>query len=259
MKMVGIHKNKVCLHELQMRTVETLLSITNVAVQTRWHPVEKTSRRVARQNFRGKSHSHRMVVCHTLLDIVFTPIQPCGGDLPQLILIPHWLSIKSSPLLIKSVMKNWYSLYLPQFIYGGIDGLVTTFAVVAGATGGWLSSKTVIIMGIANVLADGVSMSIWAYLSTREDAKQQICATCVAVSTFAAFIFFWCLPLLPYIFSFWNFIFSSIITGVAFVVIGYLKGIMNRTSLLKAMSQTVLLWGIAAGIAYSTWVFLGSL
>jgi hypothetical protein len=32
--------------------------------------------------------------------------------------------------------KLGYSLYFPQIIYGGIDGLVTTFAIVAGATGG---------------------------------------------------------------------------------------------------------------------------
>lgn len=175
----------------------------------------------------------------------------------MLIILLHWT--KLSQLLIKFVMKNWYSLYLPQFIYGGIDGLVTTFAVVAGATGGWLSSKTVIIMGIANVLADGVSMSIGAYLSTREDPKKQICATCVALSTFGAFITFGLLPLLPYIFSFWNFVFSSIITAIAFVVIGYLKGIMNQRSLINAIIQTVFLGGVAAGIAYYTWVFLGSL
>lgn len=92
--------------------------------------------------------------------------------------------------------------YLPQIIYGGIDGLVTTFAVVAGATGGDLSTKIVIIMGIANVLADGVSMSIGAYLSTRQDTKHTAHAFSVALTTFIAFNIFGLLPLLPYLFSF---------------------------------------------------------
>ncbi len=153
----------------------------------------------------------------------------------------------------------WHFLYLPQIIYGGIDGLVTTFAVVAGATGGWLSAKTVIIMGIANVLADGVSMSIGAYLSTREDATKKVCPYCVGFATFVAFIFFWLLPLLPYVLSFGSFQISAMITGVAFVIIGLLKGTMNHRSLFVAIVQTVSLGGIAAGIAYYAGVFLGSI
>ncbi|MEI6711218.1 MAG: VIT1/CCC1 transporter family protein [bacterium] len=95
-------------------------------------------------------------------------------------------------------------------------------------------------------------MSIGAYLSTRDDPKKSICAICVAISTFCAFVAFGLLPLLPYIFSFGNFISSGVITGVAFIVIGCLKGIMNHKSLLRAIAQTVLLGSIAAGIAYYT-------
>lgn len=152
--------------------------------------------------------------------------------------------------------KFWHFLYLPQIIYGGIDGLVTTFAVVAGATGGWLSSKTVIVLGIANVLADGISMSIGAYLSTREDPEKKVCSYCVGIATFIAFLFFGFLPLLPYIFSFGSFLLSGIITGIAFVSIGYLKGIMNQKSIILAILQTVLLGGIAAAVAYYAGVFL---
>lgn len=54
-------------------------------------------------------------------------------------------------------------------------------------------------MGIANVLADGVSMSIGAYLSTREEHKKNISPTLVGFYTFIAFIIFGLLPLLPYL------------------------------------------------------------
>lgn len=54
---------------------------------------------------------------------------------------------------------------LPEFVYGGIDGCVTTFAVVAGATGAGLSSNIILILGLANLFADGLSMSFGSYLS----------------------------------------------------------------------------------------------
>ncbi|MBI3142518.1 MAG: VIT1/CCC1 transporter family protein [Bacteroidetes bacterium] len=61
--------------------------------------------------------------------------------------------------------------YLREFVYGGIDGSVTTFAVVAGATGGHLESSVVIILGIANLLADGFAMSVGSYLSSKSDKE----------------------------------------------------------------------------------------
>ena len=57
--------------------------------------------------------------------------------------------------------------YLGEFVYGAIDGTVTTFAVVAGAAGAALSPGIVIILGFANLLADGFSMASGNFLSER--------------------------------------------------------------------------------------------
>ena len=65
--------------------------------------------------------------------------------------------------------KGPQSVYLKDFIYGAIDGAVTTFAVVAGVAGAGLSSSVVIILGIANLLADGFSMAISNYMGTRAE------------------------------------------------------------------------------------------
>ena len=46
--------------------------------------------------------------------------------------------------------------YLRDWIYGGIDGSVTTFAVVTGVVGAQLSPIIIVIMGFANLLADYV-------------------------------------------------------------------------------------------------------
>lgn len=59
--------------------------------------------------------------------------------------------------------------YISEFVYGGIDGAITTFAVVAGATGAGLSIEVVIILGFANLIADGFSMSVGNYFSTKAE------------------------------------------------------------------------------------------
>ena len=66
----------------------------------------------------------------------------------------------------KGFLKK-YDAYLGEFVYGGIDGCVTTFAVVAGAVGAGLDSAIIIILGFANLLADGFAMSVGAYLSSK--------------------------------------------------------------------------------------------
>lgn len=60
---------------------------------------------------------------------------------------------------------------LGDAILGGVDGIITTFAVVAGTTGGQLPTFIVIILGLANLLADGFSMAVSNYLGTR--SRQQ--------------------------------------------------------------------------------------
>ena len=62
--------------------------------------------------------------------------------------------------------------YLRDWIYGGIDGAVTTFAVVAGVVGAELSPKIILIIGLANILADGFSMAASNYLGTKSEQDE---------------------------------------------------------------------------------------
>ena len=59
--------------------------------------------------------------------------------------------------------------YLRDWVYGGIDGTVTTFAIMAGVVGASLSAGVVIILGIANLLADGFSMAAANYTGTKAE------------------------------------------------------------------------------------------
>lgn len=64
-------------------------------------------------------------------------------------------------------------VYIKDLIYGANDGIITTFAVVAGATGASLSPLVVIILGFANLLADGLSMGVGNYLGTKSERDYQ--------------------------------------------------------------------------------------
>lgn len=61
--------------------------------------------------------------------------------------------------------------YIKSAIYGGLDGIITTFAVVAGVAGAALSPNIVLILGFANLIGDGLSMAIGDYLSTKAERE----------------------------------------------------------------------------------------
>lgn len=61
------------------------------------------------------------------------------------------------------------SQYLGEMVYGGLDGIITTFAVVSGVAGAELGTSVILILGLANLLADGFSMATGAYLSNKSE------------------------------------------------------------------------------------------
>ena len=62
--------------------------------------------------------------------------------------------------------------YLRDWVYGGIDGSITTFAIVAGVIGAELPARVVLILGVVNVLADGFSMAAANFSSTRTEVEE---------------------------------------------------------------------------------------
>jgi VIT1/CCC1 family predicted Fe2+/Mn2+ transporter len=99
--------------------------------------------------------------------------------------------------------------YIRDLVYGAIDGVITTFAVVAGVTGGTLSPVTVLVLGIANLLADGLSMGVGNYLGIRSDERvreaqqlpeQEAFPIRHGLATFGAFVIAGAVPLVPYVF-----------------------------------------------------------
>jgi len=98
--------------------------------------------------------------------------------------------------------------YTRDLVYGANDGIITTFAVVAGVAGGSLSQSAVLIVGAANLAADGLSMAAGNFLAIRANEsvreaehlpEEESHPVRHAGATFAAFIVGGSVPLLPYV------------------------------------------------------------
>lgn len=217
-----------------------------------------------------------------------------------------------------------FELYLPELVYGSMDGIVTTFAVVAGSAGADLTINIILILGLSNLIADGLSMSIGSYLSKKseqdnynkhlrieeweienmpEDEKQEIVDIYKAkgfsgaelemvvnritankqvwidtmmkdelglsiekkspfrsgLSTLIAFVVAGGIPLIVYVFAYSGkvglnpFFLSSVVTLLAFILIGYIKTYVTKIGLLRSIVETLVLGASAATAAY----FLG--
>jgi len=65
--------------------------------------------------------------------------------------------------------NSFFGKYISDIVYGASDGIVTTFAIVAGVVGASLSPIIILILGFANLLADGISMALGNYLGLRSE------------------------------------------------------------------------------------------
>ena len=225
--------------------------------------------------------------------------------------------------------SGWFSrfeTYLGEFVYGGIDGCVTTFAVVAGAVGADLGGSVIIILGFANLFADGFAMSIGAYLSTKSEKdnyqkhkqveywevenlpevekaeireiyrakgfegrlldevvevivadkdrwvdvmmkeeldmiEEQKSPVVMGTVTYVSFILIGLIPLLIYVWDYFApvagslFLWSSVFTGLGFVIIGVMKTYVTQTNAWRGVLETLVLGAIAALVSY----FVGDL
>ncbi len=224
-----------------------------------------------------------------------------------------------------------FSQYLKEIVYGGVDGIVTTFAVVAGFAGAQngemvvgASVATVLLFGLANLFADATSMGLGNILSVRADqdvyrrekAKEQkeianrkdaeiaetehilvqkgftpqqakelaaIYATneqywvsfmmnnelemanpegekpiLTGLSTALSFMIFGVIPLLPYIFLSTHpniFGISIASAAIALVILGLLRLLVTKESILRSVGEIVALGGVSATIAYLVGTF----
>ncbi len=168
------------------------------------------------------------------------------------------------------MLRRFFNTYLPEFVYGSIDGVVTTFAIVTASIGAELSPVYIFILGFANVLADGFSMGSSNYLSAlsemdlkRSEAQSKKIAFKKAFVTFSSFVALGALPVIPFLIS--TFIpsfrgadvrLSITLAFFSFVFIGYIGARVTKTSHMKNILRTLLIGGTASLISFLVGYFL---
>ena len=216
--------------------------------------------------------------------------------------------------------------YLGDFVLGAVDGTVTTFAIVAGVAGAGLPSGVAVVLGLANVAADGFSMASSSFLKARADRQVverfrrmeelhidevpdaereeirhifagkgfdgelledvvhvitndrkrwvdtmlteewglQLDAPSPiksAITTFVAFVLAGLVPLIPLFAAMWLhsehlFLASSVLTGLTFFAIGFVRGLVTGDNAWLSAIETLAIGGGAAALAYFTGAWL---
>ena len=161
--------------------------------------------------------------------------------------------------------------YVREIVYGANDGIITTFAVVAGVAGGSLPLPVVLICGAANLLADGLSMAVGNYLSIRAHEsvleaqglpEEEASPVRHGLATFAAFVAAGALPLLPYVVADLPgdpFAWATAVTLLALFVVGALRSVIANVRWWSAGLEMLALGGVVALVAYASGAIVAGL
>ncbi len=159
--------------------------------------------------------------------------------------------------------------YLPDVIYGGNDGIVTSFAVISGVQGAKLSMQAMIIITVVNLLADGFSMAASNFSSIRSQGEVQgisrgsIEPTLHALATFLAFIIFGSMPILGFLLAAViapdPFIVSAVITGGTLFLLGAIRSLVSFRTWYSTGLETLIIGAIASLVAYYCGKFMAAL
>lgn len=161
--------------------------------------------------------------------------------------------------------------YIRDLVYGASDGIVTTFAVVTGVAGGALSPTAVLVVGAANLAADGLSMGMGNFLSIRaheraraaEDLpEEEAYPSKHGLATFAAFVTAGSVPLLPYLARLdagEAVLWSVGLTLSTMFGLGAARGFATEERWWRAGLESLILGSVVAAAAYGAGAVVASL
>lgn len=160
--------------------------------------------------------------------------------------------------------------YLKDLVYGANDGIITTFAVVAGVAGAQLEPRIVLILGFANLLADGFSMGASNFLSIRSDEAVRRSSGLPelepfpsrhSVATFAAFVTIGAVPLLSYVVTFGGDPFRAAVTLTLATLfgVGAARSLVTQVRWWWSGLEMLLVGSVAAAVAYGVGAFIEGL
>jgi VIT1/CCC1 family predicted Fe2+/Mn2+ transporter len=151
--------------------------------------------------------------------------------------------------------------YIRDVVYGANDGLITTFAVVSGVAGGSLSTVAVVVIGAANLVADGISMGVGNFLAIRADERAREAADLPeqeafpwkhALATLVAFVVAGAIPLGPYVMLGveQRLVWSSVLTFAALFLLGAGRALVTVDRWWRSGLETLGLGFVVAVAAY---------
>ena len=161
--------------------------------------------------------------------------------------------------------------YIRDLVYGANDGIITTFAVVAGVAGGSLSTAAVLVVGAANLAADGVAMGVGNLLAIRahESAlaadgrpEEETYPWKHGVATLIAFVAAGAVPLLPYMVSVvpgGRLLGSTVLTMASLFAVGVVRAGITRDRWWSTGFEMLMLGGVVAVAAYGAGALAASL
>jgi VIT1/CCC1 family predicted Fe2+/Mn2+ transporter len=150
--------------------------------------------------------------------------------------------------------------YLRDMVYGALDGVITTMAVLAGAQGAALSPRVGLILGMANLLGDGISMGASNYLGLRSEIEQSGGSVATeapwrhGLATLAAFLAVGSVPLGGFIVSAWIgaavFPVAATLAALALVVAGVVRSAFVRKTAARSAIEMLVVGILAGGAAF---------
>ena len=136
-------------------------------------------------------------------------------------------------------------------ILGSIDGLVTSFVIIAGGIAGNVSKNSVIIIGFSSLVADAFSMGTSEYLSSRTQTSVGN-SLILGISCFSSFMIFGIIPLLGYsLAKQFEFVISVALFLVSLLIVSILRyKLAGSKNIVFSLLEIMLLGSVAGGIAY---------
>jgi VIT1/CCC1 family predicted Fe2+/Mn2+ transporter len=154
--------------------------------------------------------------------------------------------------------------HIGDLVFGANDGIITTFAVVSGVTGASLTPRVAIILGFANLLADGFAMGAGNYLGIRSEQEVEkhtrghvkeghLHAIGHGAAIVLAFVAAGSVPLLPLLFAAGehSFVLSCAATGTILFVVGSLRTWVTRGRWFISGMEMLLVGAAAAAVSYA--------
>ncbi len=151
--------------------------------------------------------------------------------------------------------------YIRDIVLSANDGIVTTFAVVAGSLGASLSPSVVVILGLANLFADGLSMSTGSYLGVKSEIEYEQSEgkkiklgnrpLINGLVSFLSFSIAGFIPLISYVFKIPNsFNISAALVVFALLFVGVFRGYVSDKNIVRTAIENLLIGGASAVVAF---------